>query len=256
MPSCKTPTATPTSCCRAGSPRTSRARHRPRAPLDEPRRRHRERVRRARVARGRGAMSRDRSRRRRALPRGRHRPRRGRQQRAHHRRAGRPGRGHGRREGGRLRARRGRRRPRGARRRCEWLGVADIDEALALRDAGIDAPILAWLHDPGADFAPAVARDVELGVSSLDQLERARACRGIRRSPAAVHLKLDTGLSRNGVAPRRLAGGRRAGGRLEREGRLRVRGLFSHLANTSPRGGRRAARRVRARRSSRQRRPG
>ena len=35
------------------------------------------------------------------------------------------------------------------------LGVADLDEALELRAAGIDAPILAWLHDPDADFARA-----------------------------------------------------------------------------------------------------
>ena len=62
------------------------------------------------------------------------------------------------------------------------LGVADLDEALELREAGIDAPILAWLHDPDADFAAAVAADVEIGVSSLDQLERAAAAAGgIRR---------------------------------------------------------------------------
>ena len=34
------------------------------------------------------------------------------------------------------------------------LGVATIDEALALRDDGITAPVLAWLHPPGTDFAP------------------------------------------------------------------------------------------------------
>ena len=35
------------------------------------------------------------------------------------------------------------------------LGVADIHEGLALRRAGIDAPILAWLHAPGTDFSEA-----------------------------------------------------------------------------------------------------
>ena len=40
------------------------------------------------------------------------------------------------------------------------LGVADLDEAFELREAGIDAPILAWLHDPDADFAGAVVADV------------------------------------------------------------------------------------------------
>ena len=50
------------------------------------------------------------------------------------------------------------------------LGVADLDEAYELRAAGIAAPILAWLHDPDADFAPALAAGVEIGVSSLAQL--------------------------------------------------------------------------------------
>ena len=36
------------------------------------------------------------------------------------------------------------------------LGVATIDEALALRRDGITAPVLAWLHAPGTDFAPAL----------------------------------------------------------------------------------------------------
>ena len=37
------------------------------------------------------------------------------------------------------------------------LGVATVDEALALRRDGITAPVLAWLHPPGTDFAPALS---------------------------------------------------------------------------------------------------
>ncbi|HEY9323907.1 MAG TPA: alanine racemase, partial [Agromyces sp.] len=112
------------------------------------------------------------------------------------------------------------------------LGVADIGEALALRRAGIDAPIVAWLHAPGADFSDAVASGVELGVSSFVQLQAAAAAAG-GGHPALVHLKLETGLSRNGIAPadQRLVFAEAA--RLERIGRLRVVGLFSHLSNTS-----------------------
>ena len=50
------------------------------------------------------------------------------------------------------------------------LGVATIDEALALRRDGITAPVLAWLHPPGTDFAPALQADVQLAVSSVRQL--------------------------------------------------------------------------------------
>ena len=117
---------------------------------------------------------------------------------------------------------------------ASWLGVADIDEAVVLRDAGIEAPILAWLHDPGAVFAPAILGDVDLGVSSLAQLHAiADAAASVSR-PAAVHLKIDSGLSRNGVAPEHWSATVAAAASLEREGRLRVRGVFSHLANTSP----------------------
>ncbi|WP_136708500.1 alanine racemase [Agromyces sp. H66] len=116
---------------------------------------------------------------------------------------------------------------------ASWLGVADLAEAAALRDAGIRAPVLAWLHDPDAPFATAVERDVDLGVSSLDQLEAIAAAAASVGRPAHVHLKIDTGLSRNGIAPEAWAEAVAAAARHERAGRLGVRGIFSHLANTS-----------------------
>ncbi|WP_448005809.1 alanine racemase [Agromyces bauzanensis] len=116
---------------------------------------------------------------------------------------------------------------------ASWLGVADLAEAVALRDAGIRAPLLAWLHDPDAAFAAAVERDVDLGVSSLGQLEAIAAAAASVGRPAFVHLKVDTGLSRNGVAPEAWGEAVAAAARLERVGRIGVRGIFSHLANTS-----------------------
>jgi alanine racemase len=105
---------------------------------------------------------------------------------------------------------------------AEWLGVADLDEALALRSAGIEGPMLAWLHGAGTDFAPAVAAGIDLGISTFDQLERAAA------AGATVQLKFNTGLSRNGFEP---ADAPRAFERAA--GNVRVRGIFSHLSNTS-----------------------
>ena len=115
-----------------------------------------------------------------------------------------------------------------------WLGVADLDEAIALRGAGIEAPLLAWLHDPAARFGPAVARDIDLGVSSIEQLEAmADAAAAVGRL-ANVHLKLDTGLSRNGIAEADWSVVVARAAELERDGRVHVRGLFSLLSNTSP----------------------
>src|SRR5438105_14527307 len=49
---------------------------------------------------------------------------------------------------------------------ASWLGVAFIDEALALRAAGVDVPILAWLLDQHADMTGAVATAVALSVGA------------------------------------------------------------------------------------------
>ncbi|WP_374314532.1 alanine racemase [Microbacterium sp.] len=112
------------------------------------------------------------------------------------------------------------------------IGVSDIAEAIALRRAGIDAPIVAWLHAPGASFAEAAALGIELGISSFDQLLQAAAAASADR-PVGVHLKLETGLSRNGIAPadQRIVFAEAA--RLERIGKLRIIALFSHLSNAS-----------------------
>jgi len=112
------------------------------------------------------------------------------------------------------------------------LGVADVTEALELRRAGITAPIVAWLHAPGADFTEPAAQGIELGISSFDQLMAAAAASTADR-PTAIHLKVETGLGRNGIAPadQRVVFAEAA--RLERLGRVDVVGVFSHLSNTS-----------------------
>jgi alanine racemase len=115
----------------------------------------------------------------------------------------------------------------------DYLGVADIAEALELRAAGIDAPILTWLHDFDEDFVAAVAAGIEIGVSSLSQLERVRLAVTKVGRAAAVHIKVDTGLGRNGIsldqlgllmAPLRDA---------TVAGDIRLVGVFSHLSCTS-----------------------
>lgn len=113
------------------------------------------------------------------------------------------------------------------------IGVSDIAEALVLRRAGIDAPIVAWLHAPDAVFSEAAAHGIELGISNLDQLQKAAAAASGDR-PVAVHLKLETGLSRNGIPPEDYRVVFAEAARLERIGRLRVVALFSHLSNASP----------------------
>lgn len=111
------------------------------------------------------------------------------------------------------------------------LGVATVGEAVALRRDGITAPVLAWLHPPGTDFAPAVAADVQIAVSSERQLSELLDAVIRTGTPASVTVKVDTGLNRNGAKdtdyPALLAALQRA----VADDAIRVRGLMSHLAH-------------------------
>lgn len=110
------------------------------------------------------------------------------------------------------------------------LGVATLDEALALRRDGVTAPVLAWLHAPGTDFAPALAADVQLGVSSTRQLAEVLDAAGRTGRTAVVTVKVDTGLNRNGVGaaefPAMIVALRRA----VADDAIRLRGIMTHLA--------------------------
>ncbi|MBT2568405.1 alanine racemase [Arthrobacter sp. ISL-85] len=112
---------------------------------------------------------------------------------------------------------------------ASWLGVAHISEALGLRAAGIDAPLLAWLHTTDSNFGAAVAAGVDIGCSGWE-LERIVAAAREQERPARIHLKVDTGLGRNGATPE--AWDRLVGEAVEYQdqGLLRVVGIFSHLA--------------------------
>ncbi|MGB3302890.1 MAG: alanine racemase [Gordonia sp. (in: high G+C Gram-positive bacteria)] len=80
------------------------------------------------------------------------------------------------------------------------LGVAQIEEARALRAGGINGHLIAWLHTPQADFAGGVADNIDIAVSSPRQLARViDAARTLGRR-ATVSLKVDTGLARSGIS--------------------------------------------------------
>ena len=76
----------------------------------------------------------------------------------------------------------------------DFLGVLDIETGLLLRQAGIATNCFAWLHSPQSDFAKAVQTGIDLSAGSETELEAIAAAPG----RAQVHLKLDSGLSRNG----------------------------------------------------------
>ena len=109
------------------------------------------------------------------------------------------------------------------------LGVATVEEALRLRADGVTAPVLAWLHAPGIDFGPALLADVDIAVSSVRQLDE--LLDAVRRTgcTAAVTVKVDTGLNRNGVAPQDYPLMLTALQQAVAEDAVRLRGLMSHM---------------------------
>lgn len=112
------------------------------------------------------------------------------------------------------------------------LGVTDLEEALSLREAGISAPILCWLHGSQASMVEAIESEIEIGVSHIGQLEAlATAAQSVGRT-ATVQFKVDTGLSRNGAAESEWAELFARSAKLQQQGLIQVRGIFSHLANT------------------------
>ena len=113
---------------------------------------------------------------------------------------------------------------------ASWLGVARIEEGVALREAHLEAPILAWLLEPRLVPA-ALARGIDVSASSTADLEViARAAETAGRR-ARVHLKLDTGLHRAGVPPPAWLAVLRHAARLESTRLIRVVGVWSHLSH-------------------------
>ncbi|HEY0806432.1 MAG TPA: alanine racemase, partial [Pseudonocardiaceae bacterium] len=112
-----------------------------------------------------------------------------------------------------------------------WLGACSLAEALSLRAAGLTTPILAWLDLPDTDRAPGVAADIDLAASSPDELDALRAATARAGKPARVHLKIDTGMTRNGCAPADWPDLVAAAARAQRDGDIEVVAVWSHLAS-------------------------
>jgi alanine racemase len=113
---------------------------------------------------------------------------------------------------------------------ADCLGVAVLEEALALRAGGITAPVLAWLHAPGTDYAAALAADVEISVSARWALDEVLTAARVTGRTARVHLFADTGLSREGATPSDWPGLVAAAARAHTDGEIAVVGLWSHMA--------------------------
>jgi alanine racemase len=112
---------------------------------------------------------------------------------------------------------------------ASWLGVCTLGEALALRVAGITAPVLAWLLAPGLPLHEAVDAGVDLAAASLPQLGEMVAAAKIAGRPTRVHLKIDTGLARGGATPAEWPALVEAAAKAQADGTVEVVGVWSHF---------------------------
>jgi alanine racemase len=113
---------------------------------------------------------------------------------------------------------------------AEWLGVATPTEALTLREAGDTGPMLAWLYGMDEDLTPLVAADVDVSAQSVEQIGRVVSAAAVAERRARVHLKIDTGLSRNGTPAYDWQRVCAAAAEAEHAGALAVVGIWSHFA--------------------------
>lgn len=111
-----------------------------------------------------------------------------------------------------------------------WLGTAQVAEALALRAAGISSRVLTWLYAPGAPLGELLAADVDVAVSASWALDAVLDAARETGRTARVHLKVDTGLGRNGIMPGELDTILATAVAAQSDGLLELVGVWSHLA--------------------------
>lgn len=118
---------------------------------------------------------------------------------------------------------------------ASWLGVALLEEAKALRQGGINAPIIAWLTPITDDFASAISEDIDIAIPSLAHLEAITSAARSLGKCARIHLEVDTGMSRGG-ALNEWSELVRSAKSYQDSGLIKVIGIWSHFARADEAG--------------------
>ncbi|MER8033740.1 alanine racemase [Streptomyces hydrogenans] len=114
---------------------------------------------------------------------------------------------------------------------ASWLGTATPQEALALRAAGItDVPVLCWLWVPGDPWDAGIEAGLDMAVSGRWALDEVTAAARATGGTARIQLKADTGLGRNGCQPADWPALVAEALKAEKDGLVKVTGLWSHFA--------------------------
>ncbi|MBW1814581.1 MAG: alanine racemase, partial [Deltaproteobacteria bacterium] len=88
---------------------------------------------------------------------------------------------------------------------ADELGVARIEEAIQLREAGVDAPVLIFGHTPSSMHEKLIQFDLRPTVFAFETAEALSKVAVSNGKNINVHLKVDTGMGRLGMLPSRLS---------------------------------------------------
>jgi alanine racemase len=113
---------------------------------------------------------------------------------------------------------------------ADWLGVVHVAEAMRLRRAGITVPVLCLMALGDDAHEDAIRAAIDLSAGSVPMVRRIARAAATAGTPARLHLKADTGLSRGGATGAEWPGVVDAALAAQAEGHVRVTGLWSHLA--------------------------
>lgn len=110
----------------------------------------------------------------------------------------------------------------------DWLAVHSLDEGLTLREVGIDSPVILLGYAPLSGLREAVQCQLRLTVYNRETAERLGAIADELDKKCYLHLKLETGTQRQGIAERDIAGFLAV---LQRHPNLVLEGVSTHFAN-------------------------
>ncbi|WP_087973803.1 alanine racemase [Oceanobacillus rekensis] len=111
---------------------------------------------------------------------------------------------------------------------ADYLGVAFLDEALKLREAGIRTPILILGYTPPTAVREAVKHDISITIFSDESIKEIKNAAEAFNKTAKVHLKIDSGMNRIGIRDQQEA--LRICQSIKVAPEIMLEGIFTHFA--------------------------
>ena len=115
--------------------------------------------------------------------------------------------------------------------KVDWFGVANVYEALLLRDQKIKHPILvlSYYENEPYRLTQAIQRNISLVIYTVEQVGLLDKIAKKIKKKALVHLKIDSGTSRVGILPNQVA---QFISNVKKYKNVEIEGVFSHFSDS------------------------